>query len=283
MNKSANRYMQLSDGRRLSYSDTGSGRNGTWIHCHGIPGSRHELAHLHSAVHAADLRLIVPDRPGYGSATPLPHYGFSQHSDDLAQLADHLGLERFSVSGFSGGGVFAMATVLDLGERVSQLTIIATPAVPLMRNPFDHASNLTADAWRSAIRNPEALALELQPLTASAEELCQAFLAAAGPDEARYLSSQPRKESFTGNFHTALNQGPVAAASAIARDSGLIANRWPFSPERLTVPVRVVHGQEDQLVHPAHQRALITCLHDAESCVVDDAGHYSALSAMWET
>lgn len=148
MNDGVTRHLALPDGRTLSYSDWGTGDRGTWIHCHGIPGSRGELTHLYSDPGLAGLRLIVPDRPGYGDASPHPDYGFAQHTADVSRLADHLGLDRFCLSGFSGGGVFALATALSLDKRVAQLTIAATPAVPLMSNPFQHASDLTANAWR---------------------------------------------------------------------------------------------------------------------------------------
>lgn len=259
----------------------GTGDRGTWIHCHGIPGSRGELSHLYRDPGLAGLRLIIPDRPGYGDSSPHPDYGFAQHTADVSRLANHLGLDRFCLSGFSGGGVFALATALALDQRVTQLAIAATPAGPLMNNPFPHASDLTANAWRAAIANSAALARDLQPLAASADGLFQAFLEGAGPSEARYLSSDLLRPLFLGNFRKVLTQGAVIAAAAIARDTGLIANRWPFLPERLDTPVRVIHGQGDRLVHQAHQRALLAHLPDAESDLIADAGHYAVLGNLW--
>lgn len=281
MTETATRHLALRDGRNLSYTDTGSGESGTWIHCHGIPGSRHELALISSDSWPTGIRVIVPDRPGYGGSSPHPRYDLAQHSADIRHLADHLGLERFSVSGFSGGGVFAMATAHDLGERIEKLAITATPAPALMSNPFAYASELTANAWQAAINNPEALALELQSLTESSERLSQALLDAAGESETHYFSTAPRKQAFSANIDTALAQGPAAAATALARDSGLIADPWPFSPANLTLPIRITHGRSDNLVHYQHQRALISFMPDAESSLVDDAGHYGALGSIW--
>ncbi|MEX2474102.1 alpha/beta fold hydrolase [Marinobacter sp.] len=285
MRDPATQHLTLTDGRNLSYSDSGTGEHGTWIHCHGIPGSRYELNHLNEELRRAGLRIIVPDRPGYGDSTPHPHYGFAQHSADLRQLADYLGLQRFSVSGFSGGGVFAMATAHDLGERVARLTIAATPAVPVMNSPFDYASELTANAWQAALSNPETLALELQALTESAEGLSHALKDAAGPDEARHLSADPLKQAFAASIGAALAQGPVHSATAMARDSALIANRWPFSPAHLTLPVRIIHGGGDKLVDQQHRHALLDHIPGSVAGtggdLLDSAGHYAVLSYIW--
>lgn len=281
MNEPAVRHLTLADGRNLSYTDIGTGENGTWLHCHGIPGSRYELAHICGDLCSAGLRLIVPDRPGYGDSTPHPQYGFSQHTDDLRQLADHLGLKRFSVSGFSGGGVFALAVAHDLGTRVEQLTIAATPAIPLMARPFEHASELTANTWRAALENPEALALDLVALAGSVDVLSEALLEAAGECERRYLSSELVRPGFMESLRAALAQGPAIAASVLARDSFLIADSWPFQTENIHLPTRVIHGSEDKLVHKEHQAALSSQLPLRLSCVID-GGHYSALPAIWD-
>lgn len=280
-NARTTRYFRLSDGRTLSYSDTGTGENGTWVHCHGIPGSRYELLHLESDLVRAGVRVIVPDRPGYGLSTPHPGYQFSNHSEDLKQLADYLGLQIFRLSGFSGGGVFALAAAHNLESRVECLSIAATPAVPLMETPFEHASELTANTWQAALENPTALAVELKALTGSAGVLSEALLDAAGMHERQYLSSVLVAPGFLASINAALEQGPEMAAEALARDTFLIADSWPFQPEDLSIPVRVIHGAEDELVHKEHQAALSRQLPDSQARVVS-GGHYSALSLIWE-
>lgn len=275
-------HLSLADGRNLSYTDIGSGENGTWIHCHGIPGSRHELMHLAGELEAAGIRVVVPDRPGYGNSSPHPDFCFTSHSDDLQQLADHLQLARFALSGFSGGGVFAMATAHDLGQRVGRLTIAATPAVPLMDNPFEHASELTANAWRSALENTEVLASQLQELTVSCDALSAALLNAAGEEERRYLSSKPVYQDFLTSLRAALNQGPAATAKVLARDSFMIAHQWPFNLKNLDIPTLVIHGAADNLVFEQHQTALLNRLPEARSRLIARAGHYDLLPSIWD-
>lgn len=280
MSEPDTRHFPLPDGRVLSYSDTGTGENGTWIHCHGIPGSRYELSHLDGDLVAAGLRIIVPDRPGYGDSTPCADYDFSQHTADLCHLADHLGLERFSVSGFSGGGVFALATAHDIGDRAQRLTIAATPAVPLLQSAFDHASELTANSWKAALDNVEQLADELQALTGPADVLCEALMSATGPDEEQYLFSEPVRQALYRSIRTALQQGATESAKALARDTRLSVEPWSFTANALNLPIQVIHGQRDQLVHHEHQNALAQHLSGAEQRLLAGKGHFSVLSSI---
>lgn len=282
MNESDTRHFSLPDGRILSYSDIGTGENGTWIHCHGIPGSRYELSHLNDDLCATGLRIIVADRPGYGDSTPSPDYDFAQHTSDLCQLADHLGLERFAVSGFSGGGVFALGTANYLATRIERLVIVATPAVPLMENPFEQASELTANSWRAALENPDTLAGDLEALTGSINALSEALLGSVGKSDRRYLTSERVYPVFMASLRTALEQGPTTAAAALARDTALTVNDWGIETLPQGLPVRLLHGTEDQLIHLPHHTALANDLPYPDCRIISDTGHYGLLERIWE-
>lgn len=281
MSNSYTRHLRLSDGRNLSYSEIGRGNRTVWIHCHGIPGSRLELIHLTEKLLSAGMRVIVPDRPGYGQSTPHAAYAFADHGSDLRQLAGHLQLDRFSISGFSGGGVFAMAAADSLCDRVDALTIAATPAVPLMADPFNHASELTANSWRAALADAGALATELEALTGSTEALGSALLEAVGENERRYLLSAPVYPDLQASLRAALEQGASVAARALARDSSLIARPWPFRPDHLRLKTRIIHGSGDRLVHSQHQQTLAALIPGAESCLIEGTGHFGILPHLW--
>ena len=49
-------------------------------------------------------------------------------ADDLRQLADHLGVERFFVAGMSGGGPYALAAAHYLPDRVAGATVNCSAA-----------------------------------------------------------------------------------------------------------------------------------------------------------
>ena len=76
-------------------------RSPTALYFHGFPGCRLEAKI--ASPHAAKLgvRIIGVDRPGFGLSSPQPGRGFLDWSKDVAELADHLGLEKFHLIGAS--------------------------------------------------------------------------------------------------------------------------------------------------------------------------------------
>jgi len=110
----------LSDGRALGYSEWGPS-DGTPVL--GFMGtSLSWLAHVGGdAPRAAGVRLILVDRPGYGLSDFQRQRTLLDWPRDVAELADGLGMERFSVFGMSGGGPHAAACGYALPDRVAAL------------------------------------------------------------------------------------------------------------------------------------------------------------------
>lgn len=96
---------------------------------HGCPDSRviGRLAAAAAARHG--IRLVAPDRPGFGLSDPKPGRTILDWPDDLAQLADALGLDRFPVIGLSAGCAFAAACAWKLPHRVAVLGILSGTAL----------------------------------------------------------------------------------------------------------------------------------------------------------
>src|SRR5205814_8376679 len=95
-------------GRQLRYRAAGDPAAPPVISHHGTPGSRLPVnpdPHLGDAI-----RIVSYDRPGYGGSDPRPDRSVADVADDVAAVADALGIERFAVIGGSGGGPHALAT-----------------------------------------------------------------------------------------------------------------------------------------------------------------------------
>ena len=64
--------MTLSDGRDLGWTEFGNPDGWPVFGFHGTPGSRLQMGLNEAAACRADVRLIAPDRPGYGLSTSSP-------------------------------------------------------------------------------------------------------------------------------------------------------------------------------------------------------------------
>ena len=109
-------------GVRVAYSDVGSGEPILLVH--GIPTSSYLWRNVVRALQD-DYRLVAPDLMGLGDTeTPLEHrYDMQAQADKLLELADHLGLERFTLVCHDQGGAAAQWLAVHHPERIARLII----------------------------------------------------------------------------------------------------------------------------------------------------------------
>jgi pimeloyl-ACP methyl ester carboxylesterase len=116
----------LPDGRVLSYAEFGDPEGYPLMFFHGYPSCRLEAWFLDPIVQRKGIRLIAPDRPGFGRSTFQPNRQFIHYPSDIRALADHLKLERFAILGGSGGGPYALACANDISGRLSAVGLFAS-------------------------------------------------------------------------------------------------------------------------------------------------------------
>jgi pimeloyl-ACP methyl ester carboxylesterase len=126
----AQRDVQLRDGRRLTYRSLGRSDGFPVLYMHGAIGSpRWHSAELDAAVAELGIRYLAVNRPGFGGSDPSPRRTVADYAADVKDLADALGLPRFSVIGVSAGAPFALACAWALPGRVVAVAA-ASPLAP---------------------------------------------------------------------------------------------------------------------------------------------------------
>jgi pimeloyl-ACP methyl ester carboxylesterase len=125
------RELQLPDGRNITYCMYGPEDGAPVMFQFGTPGTRFLAPDRIIAIDAVGVRVLVPDRPGYGGSTRLPGRSVAQVAEDVTVLVDRLGWDRFAVWGGSGGAPHALACAAQMGDRVTRCASVVGPA------PFD--------------------------------------------------------------------------------------------------------------------------------------------------
>jgi pimeloyl-ACP methyl ester carboxylesterase len=268
--------MTLPDGRTLAYTDIGApgiGATGERVafYFHGAPGSRLELVALEAAFAAVGLRVITADRPGYGRSTPLLGRTTADWADDVAALADHLGVERFVVMGLSSGGPYTVACASLLGDRVTGAIV---------------AAGNTDMSWPEASEGY--LQSELDIMAMDDEDVAVAWcIERYGADgsgffdgegdmdlgevDNAWLADEANLASLMTTMSEAFRQGVVG----YAHDITVQGRAWTFDPVTITARTIVVHGADDRLVPIEHSRHTASLIPGAELRELPGVGHLS--------
>src|SRR5262245_21519570 len=120
--------VRLADGRRLQVTELGprAGRPVMYLPVGiGAPLSDE----FGTTLDELGLRLLLPQRPGFGASDPLPGRTLRSFARDLDELADALRLDRFAVVGVSAGGPYALAAAHELPERVMVTAAVSSLGV----------------------------------------------------------------------------------------------------------------------------------------------------------
>lgn len=109
-------------GVNVAYADMGEGEPILFVH--GIPTSSYLWRNVIRALDDT-YRCIAPDLMGLGDTiTPLDHrYDMAAQADKIMELADHLGLDRFTLVCHDQGGACAQWLAVNNPDRIRRFVI----------------------------------------------------------------------------------------------------------------------------------------------------------------
>ena len=272
--------VEVGDGRTLAFEAVGDPAGAPVFVIHGTPGCRLSGRHPDLArVSAAGLRLVTYDRPGYGRSTRQPGRRVVDCVGDVAACADELGIQRFAVSGVSGGGPHALAIAARLPERVTRVACVVGGA------PYD-AEDLEWFAGMDPVNVREfgwALAGE-GVLAPELRRQAQEALDRVDEDPAALLADVELSESdrtilgdpgFRETLRAATHEMFAAGVWGWVDDDLAFVQPWGFELQELRIPVEIRYGITDALVPAAHGRWLAAHVPGAEVFVDEHGGHLS--------
>jgi pimeloyl-ACP methyl ester carboxylesterase len=270
----AGRRIKLPDGRALGFAEYGDPQGTPVLYFHGTPSSRLERHPDEEIARRLGARVINVERPGYGLSDFQTGRRFLDWPKDVAALVEALGLKRFAVIGYSGGGPYAAACAYAMPERLTAVALVSSPSEISRRGifagmaPLDHALmvlNLVLPwtvqrlLYGAGVR-----------LFALGPRRTLGSLGRTLPEPDRTTIRQPEIESMMVE----------AAAGAFAQgsrgyawDDRLFSQPWGFRTEEIAIPVQLWQGERDVMVPPAMGRALAGAIPRCEATFVPGAGH----------
>ena len=236
------RFIDLPDGRRLCVREAGDPGGYPAFLFHGTPGARTFLTDDADA-RELRIRLLLPDRPGYGGSTAHKRGTLLSWIEDVQRIADALQVQRFAVAGVSGGGQYAAACAWGLPARVSQAHLICStaPLRPGETRAWPVASRLKFELPRKA---PGFVKLDLALFGWFARRWPQLF-SGFSPEQstADRAALKDRKERLEQLLRESFRQG----AGGVFNDLLASSRDWGFALAGIRIPVHVWHGGQDRM------------------------------------
>jgi pimeloyl-ACP methyl ester carboxylesterase len=266
-------FTKLRDGRRLAYSELGDPAGIPIFHQHGMPGSRVEHVAEPELYRSLGVRVITPDRPGYGLSDPDPHSPLLDWPSDIEELADHLGISRFGIIGLSGGGIYALACAAALPHRLTNVVVTGCPG-PMQRSGAMAGMRFMtrAGVWLGA-QAPWLLEVGATILSPMVRRFPGFFVDHFNEDvpaaDRRWLSMPSVNRGAADTLREAFRPG----VWGYVQDIRVLALHWGFGLKDIQVPVQLWHGDEDAVIPLHHSRYLASVIPGATLRICPGEGH----------
>ena len=252
----ADEVLRLRDGRMLGYAEYGNPAGSPVMMFHGLPGSRLMASFADEAAARHGVRLIAPERPGYGLSTYQPGRRLLDWPDDVCELADAFGVERFAVAGVSSGGPYVAACAYKIPQRLTAAAMISSPAPYGTPAYFDGMHRRNRMTWKLTRRVPpvsRVLAwLTGRVIARASDERMLKMLSSDLPPADQAVVSRGELQPLLADTRESFRSG----ARGVAHEFGLNVRPWGFRLEDIGMPVHLWHGEDDRNVPVSHGRYL---------------------------
>lgn len=265
-------HLILRDGRHLQYAEFGDPQGKPIIHLHGILGCRYERLPDDSVTKNLGVRLIIPDRPGYGLSEQTPDHGYLDFADDLLELVDHLDIPQFSIMGFSVGAIYGSAFAYKTPKRLHNIAMISSTP------PFRSFSDFSGI--------PPSLKLLIafsKYLPTAAQMIAETAIKNACKNPRKFFANIPVSTSdraifsysfFKEHIEACLLAGSKDCHSGFVHDILLSAAPWPFPVEDIRIKIDFWHGTEDLHSPVSRIKPIIEAVPNSRVYYIEGGGHF---------
>ena len=273
MNKTNENYLKLPDGRQLCFAEYGAPKGQPIFVFHGNPNSRLLWGVIPGSPFLPNVRLIAPDRPGFGQTDFKKDITTLQNwPNDITALADSLGIKKFAVFGPSGGGPYALSCAWKIPERLTSVGIFASvgPFIP------ETDKNIAAPVrmmWAKAPKLPGLFKLQMKLFAWLARKYPKLYIKMV----LKEFSETDRKDYERLNIAELIqvdrNEGYRQGGIGTWYDAMIPAN-WPIPLNEIKTKVYLWQGEEDISVPLSMGQYMAGKLPNCEAKFIKGVGHF---------
>jgi pimeloyl-ACP methyl ester carboxylesterase len=231
---------------------------------HGFRGDHHGL--LRVADQLPEMRLIMPDLPGFGrsAAFEADEHSVARYGRFLAELMAALNLGPDTVLlGHSFGSIIASHFVAGNPGAVAGLILVNPIAAPALEGAKGLMTKLAILYYEASARLPDRLG----------QALLRSQLIVRVMSEAMAKTSDKTLRRFVHAQHSAHFSSFANRDSLLEAFKASVGNNVREVAFRLTLPVLLIAGEEDEIAALPDQQALLALLPDGHLDVIPGVGH----------
>ena len=268
--------IETADGRTLAVAEWGDPKGVPEIAMHGTPGGRITYWEDPTIYARHGLRRITYDRPGYGESTRFKGRSVADVVIDVEAITAALGIDRFVVTGGSGGGPHCLATAALMPDRVIRC-LAEVSIAPYPTEGLDWLAGMTegnVEEFSAAMEGEEQhrRVAERERKT-TLDRLAEGRADFLGDS---YELSDADKAQFAKHLNRVADQFFNALAPGVdgwVDDMLAFVKPWGVQVETIRVPTAIKFGRTDNLVPAAHGDWLAAHIPNAIVSAGEESGH----------
>lgn len=267
------KYIELNDGRDLCYTVYGDPFGTPFFFFHGFPGSRLDILLFNGDAIAKQkgVKLIAVDRPGYGDSEFQKERTLLDWPKDIAELADTLKIDKFSILGYSGGGPYALACAYQIPERLNKVCVISG-MVPKSTTKAKNGSSMFIPKMPPYLQNIILKGMK-KMLVDKPERLIQNMNKSLPEPDKKILENETVKIAFINTWSESLKTDHKGAK----HDAKIYKKDWGFDISKIKKEVYFYHGEEDLNILSVSAKHLANELQNCNSEFYSKEGHISLI------
>jgi pimeloyl-ACP methyl ester carboxylesterase len=238
---------------------------------HGFPGSRLDgnIFDFDKIGKECAIRIIGVDRPGIGISDFKLNRTLLDWPKLVLSLADHLGINKFSILGVSGGGPYVLSCAYTIPERLHSVSIVS------VMGPYSYKESHIGKAMLipkqiGILRMLIAWGMKLGAIK-NPDKLKENIKKTLPPSDLKYLNQYDRMDSLIEVFKECFKQG----LKGYLFEAKLYRRKWGFKVSNIKSNVFLWHGTSDNNVSIDLAKRIASEIPNCKSTFIDNEGHFS--------
>jgi len=274
-NSSRDCQLRLPDGSIMGYADYGDEHGIPVFFFHCFISNRLECSFDLAAASELNIRLIAPERSGYGLSSLCVRDGFSDWPARVTYLADSLGIDTFYIAAYSGSTAYALACGCQLAERIRGIALISPMGEINCEADLEGMMPFNRRAFELAMYCPSKLTLFFGRMLAklfthSPEQYFVRTLPNMPPVDQKLLTDPCIRQHIISTFEAAHSKHHIAISLELAR----YTTAWDLPLEAIGLPMDVWHGELNRHIPFAMTKRLVARLKTCNTHYLPKDGYY---------